>query len=488
MIRMNEVHFVCRVLNVDRAGSFDSLRLSCVCLVIASRMQVRFVVLTTALLSACGGALPAKVTEGPETVKLGASSGGVPVSGVRSTSADEMKLRWPLPQNAAGIVYADGAALMKTALMQMLVKNLLTLSVQHLSEREQTCLQGALASIREVAFGKESGTNDFMLLRYDKSASKEDLDACFSDVFPNVTTTKLPGAEAAFEFNALTVARDQDFYMLGTRALVESALLKKGTAATWPEAFALHGDQKLVATVKGAEIGVSADLQGSVSASNERFAVDVDGQFHDEQSASRAEEQFNLFFKAGPADLGNSAEEKKLAGLLQGQVTYDRTGSKLHGRFELREPIADQIRDLEVFATVSRSAVKAYIARAKSAEARDSLGQIAADYVWWSQQSGKVPRLMSLPAVPKTVPKATKFQSNTPDWKPWAAIKFEMTDPQYFQYEVRAAKDGQSAEILARGDLNGDGKTSLFSLSMKVDKQYGHLVVSPNIVETDPTE
>jgi len=45
-----------------------------------------------------------------------------------------------------------------------------------------------------------------------------------------------------------------------------------------------------------------------------------------------------------------------------------------------------------------------------------------------------------------------------------------MYQPMYYQYEVRAAKDGESAEVIARGDLNGDGKTSSFVITIKVKK------------------
>ena len=73
------------------------------------------------------------------------------------------------------------------------------------------------------------------------------------------------------------------------------------------------------------------------------------------------------------------------------------------------------------------------------------------------------------------------------DWKAWAPIHFAFTEPQYFQYEVVAAKDGKSAEIIARGDLNGDGKSSLYRIKIELDPKTGLLTASePN--ETDPLE
>ena len=90
--------------------------------------------------------------------------------------------------------------------------------------------------------------------------------------------------------------------------------------------------------------------------------------------------------------------------------------------------------------------------------------------------------------MPKTVPKGVRYQSSPADWKPWAPLRFELSVPQYYQYETKAAKNGESAEIIARGDLNGDGKTSQFKLSIEVDRTTQSLRVSPAIAETDPEE
>jgi len=53
---------------------------------------------------------------------------------------------------------------------------------------------------------------------------------------------------------------------------------------------------------------------------------------------------------------------------------------------------------------------------------------------------------------------------------------------------VIAAKDGKSVEILARGDLNGDGKTSLFRQRIQVDPVKRTLTVAAKLEEIDPDE
>ena len=99
-----------------------------------------------------------------------------------------------------------------------------------------------------------------------------------------------------------------------------------------------------------------------------------------------------------------------------------------------------------------------YIGNAKQTEARNVLGQLAKNIVadWEAERPDRKPRskkkLVSFGPVPKTVPRGMKYQSSEADWKPWAPLRFEMSVPQYYQYEVKAAKDGESAEIIARGD------------------------------------
>ena len=137
--------------------------------------------------------------------------------------------------------------------------------------------------------------------------------------------------------------------------------------------------------------------------------------------------------------------------------------------------------------------VTRYLAAAKTAEARNAVGIIARNIARESEQehaseggTTKVITLRSFPPVPADVQHGRKYLSAPSDWAPWKAIKFEMNVPQYYQYEVRAAADGQSAEVIARGDLDGNGKTSLFSLKVLVEN--GVVVVAPTIDETDPDE
>jgi type IV pilus assembly protein PilA len=154
-----------------------------------------------------------------------------------------------------------------------------------------------------------------------------------------------------------------------------------------------------------------------------------------------------------------------------------------------------------VLAVTSIYGTRKYIANAKTAEAKNSLGQIAKDAVTAYEGDalsldGNVKRRLcpsasaAVPADRKAV-SGKKYQSSTSDWQKdrdknagFACLQFEMSAPQYFQYEYEATGTGFVAR--AHGDLNGDGVFSTFEITgTLVD---GRLMVSPTIAETDPGE
>ena len=93
------------------------------------------------------------------------------------------------------------------------------------------------------------------------------------------------------------------------------------------------------------------------------------------------------------------------------------------------------------------------------------VGRIAKAYVTAHATAKK---LASLPAVPKDIPRGMKVQTAPEDWKAWQSIGFAVQGPQYYQYEVVAAPNGKSAEIIARGDLDADGQPSKLVLRVQL--------------------
>ena len=83
--------------------------------------------------------------------------------------------------------------------------------------------------------------------------------------------------------------------------------------------------------------------------------------------------------------------------------------------------------------------------------------------------------------------RGSKYQSARSEWSgSWSILRFKLDDPQRYAYSVETSPDGKRVVIRAEGDLNGDGKTSLFELEGRV--QSGAVTFAPSIREVDPEE
>lgn len=163
-----------------------------------------------------------------------------------------------------------------------------------------------------------------------------------------------------------------------------------------------------------------------------------------------------------------------------------------------------------VLAVLAVFGVRKYIANAKTAEARNSLGQLAqgaaAAYdrekiataavmgeggsVAYSQSfcgsSTAVPAAMS--AV-----KGMKYQSAKADWDTgsatagWQCLKFVLDQPQYYQYSYTSTNTASDFTATAQGDLNGDG-TSFSTFTLGGSVVSGRAKIAPAIAEVNPEE
>ncbi len=162
-----------------------------------------------------------------------------------------------------------------------------------------------------------------------------------------------------------------------------------------------------------------------------------------------------------------------------------------------------------VLAVLAVYGVRKYIANAKTAEAKNSIGQMSKDALTkyeGESMAGSVLTpgtttgvlrdvcLTASAMVPAAVPSAQKYQSKASDWsvdgtaavpKGFACLRFEMAGPQYYQYNY-AGVSVTSFTAEARGDLSGDGVTSFFHQDGSVISS--RLVVAPSIVDVNPEE
>jgi hypothetical protein len=140
--------------------------------------------------------------------------------------------------------------------------------------------------------------------------------------------------------------------------------------------------------------------------------------------------------------------------------------------------------------------VRRYIASSKTSEAKSFVGAFArAAVTAYEREIGPGPKpshalCASAPAVPAAIPSGVKYQPSTSagtdfdtgDQKSgWRCLKFSAGMPIHYRYSYRAGggylgpqRGGPDAgangfEVAAEGDLDGDGNTSLFTITGTVD-------------------
>jgi hypothetical protein len=163
---------------------------------------------------------------------------------------------------------------------------------------------------------------------------------------------------------------------------------------------------------------------------------------------------------------------------------------------------------LRVRASEARTTVRAIAAAAKAAHG-------ASRYDWRHYTEERAERnaaerlCQSAIPVPTDVPKRTSYQPRvkhgqdyrTGDSKTgWLCLKFGLSHPQYYRYSYTAgggykgpARGGPDPgpsgfEAAAEGDLDGDGRTSLITVTGTVDPVTGRLEVAPTEFVADELE
>jgi type II secretory pathway pseudopilin PulG len=149
-----------------------------------------------------------------------------------------------------------------------------------------------------------------------------------------------------------------------------------------------------------------------------------------------------------------------------------------------------------------------YVRHAKTAEAIGSLaaiGQAAAGYYNDSdstqpagapESAARAMRHFPPPSRASVPPdlasiRGKRYQSTLADWtpSPWRELHFSIPQPQFYAYSFDSTGNGTqgSATATAHGDLNGDGITSTYLLTIAPDDK-GSATVSPDLERTAPEE
>jgi type IV pilus assembly protein PilA len=172
-----------------------------------------------------------------------------------------------------------------------------------------------------------------------------------------------------------------------------------------------------------------------------------------------------------------------------------------------------------ILAVLAIYGVRKYLANAKTAEARNSLGQMGKDESTAFEKESMAGTTLtpgavagvsrslcanpgaSVPADPASI-KGQKYQSSQAagaDWnldaatpgKGFACLKFSMDAPQYYMYTFTTSGTGAVAQdkwvATAQGDLNGDTVLSTFTLNGIIQDSMT-FSLAPNLVENLPEE
>lgn len=166
-----------------------------------------------------------------------------------------------------------------------------------------------------------------------------------------------------------------------------------------------------------------------------------------------------------------------------------------------------------ILAALAIYGVRKYMSNAKTAEARNSLGQIAKDAsaaynketmqatVMTGTTGASTALSNQLCASASPVPSALtavqgkKYQSVAADWDSgsatagWQCLKYSMSEPQYFMYNYTATNptaNNGTFVASAAGDLDGDGTGSSFTMNGAV--VGGAVRLAPTIGESNPDE
>ena len=149
---------------------------------------------------------------------------------------------------------------------------------------------------------------------------------------------------------------------------------------------------------------------------------------------------------------------------------------------------------LPILSVLAVYGVRKYLVNAKTAEARNALGEIAKDAANAYARDHAL-CASATHAVPADIAmvRGTKYQAGAGEWDAdrarnagFACLGFSMEMPQYYQYSYAARGNVGEFAATARGDLDGDGKVSTFVVRGTV--KGGELVIAPAIEETDPEE
>ena len=408
-----------------------------------------------------------------------------------------------VPSNATLVVRIDGRALRAAPIYGQALGALAAFegAQKRVDEFHASCGINLLETIDEVVYARTGAgeTDDVTLARV--RADDAAVLRCAATLLDG-KPSKLEGAPAVrfVESNAPGVAVVFDgVTIIGTEDHVSAALgaLRSHASALPEPARGLDlGPAAVVSfAVSGAGYGGISSGTGVLEMDASHVTLRTVIGFPSAAEASAFEAQAHTGISGMSLELG--ATPGGAGEMIRDYLTrihIDADGPRVRGSLELQGGVQAQTQLVGTLSAVGIYGVRRYLAQAKLAEAKSTVGAISRDLAAYMEREdarGKRPLRFpaSAPATPAQVPSGAKFRPDASTWShpTWKALHFEMEMPMYYSYEIITSKDGRAATVRAHGDLNGDGKLSTIERTLTLAKD-GSVTMPPNLVITDALE
>jgi hypothetical protein len=220
------------------------------------------------------------------------------------------------------------------------------------------------------------------------------------------------------------------------------------------------------------------------------FELKAVGLAESPEAAARVAGDLTRGIAQAKSELSNQSDSPELAQVLAmlDEVKVEQQGASVSAKLTLDKARAESFFS-GVLVALAKEGAGRYAAAAKTAEARDNVMRIAlglSDYAR-AHKPPKRPFPASAPLSPGILPgKRPQDASGSFAHPSWTAIAFKPEGPVYYSYEFVTAQDGRSVEVIARGDLDGDGKQSKFAVRVSVEA--GEPKIAPELMRDNPYE
>jgi hypothetical protein len=427
-----------------------------------------------ALLVACGGSSG----EGKNPVAIESASAVAstatpalsdkPVSPVAKPVA--LAVSQALQAGAKLQVRVDVAAFRKATVFPELVKVVSTVLGDKAEDILRPCGMPLLDSAKDLFMSGDS--EETFLIGFSSTLADDTIIACLKKNAPDAAQRDVRGVPV-FNMGPYAAAFGQGVVLFGPPDNIVRALSTVGGPPSAELALG-SGD---VAKALGL---ASRDFESGGSlfhADEKKVAFEIHLDFRDERDAKEAETELNRVRDEAAKALTKGAKkpEQPLG------LSIKRDGKHLDARSGVDGGADAQRAFVADLNSVVLYEMQLAARDSKKAEARNTVARIAATiasaYQSEATSADSTQPKHHLPpsarAIPQVVPKGTVYQSTSAEWSTpgWKDIHFVITEPQYYQYEFETSKDGKSVIVRAHGDLDGNGKSSLFEMTVSIDKQ-----------------